>query len=625
MFVYVLKGFTGTYTRWMCRRTSDAFSPKLSNVVATPSRPVVLGKTVPRRLSAPGRSATGCWCHVLLLLLIVTTMSPPPPSWRTGSDGGRAGDLMHSDDTFSWMEPAGNCRRTGTLFVTGLSNTATTLTRPVMLRETNRLAVQLSDNGYRIYFHVAGFRGAIEKEILYIKEAEVVWPTETTAFDFSVLKRFKNEHVEYGYTINGAADDPYVDPDEAQLKRSAFPNGERFDILWVSKTEFIALHRIAVDPGLHVEHLYTIEVHASKKLLRLQAFRTGIKKTVPAAAPLGFLCQVLTPIFHVVSRIVIKCWTNPPVDEVLSLIPTASAHITRNIEIAIEAPSTDLLRALVSHPFHRRVVLQLEVGQSTMHDEHPVSHEDGRATAGQINNLLREFRYPVHLQVPYVLLDYEAADEVFTVNPVCESITIAANGGKQLSPRLLEGIVRNKSMTRLTIDYRDLSFRDYYPEIPEWNKALFNSVVFENESSLQVLILASRFDYFDFDGVATLLEMEQAAFVRLTQVLESQSNTKHGLSRFILTFPHSRLKPAIKSNDLWDARFSPSLLVNCLRRQPGGIPSRNFAGHAIERINQGVLYQHATNLVPCNLSASSATAIFDILRCVLKNSRSRSE
>jgi hypothetical protein len=82
------------------------------------------------------------------------------------------------------------------------------------------------------------------------------------------------------------------------------------------------------------------------------------------------------------------------------------------------------------------------------------------------------------------------------------------------------------------------------------------------EPRWQVLILASRFDYFDFNGLSTLLEMEQAAFIRLTQVLKSQSNKKHGLSRFVLAFPHSRVKPAIKSNDLWDARFSPSLLVN---------------------------------------------------------------
>jgi hypothetical protein len=489
-----------------------------------------------------------------------------------------------------------------------------------MVRKTKRLMSQLAANGRWIDRIFQDCRGGLDSYSTAITEADIDWPSETVEYDFSLLSRFTNNVTEFGYSIEGDSDqDSYVYPDEKEC--GEFPSG-KFDILWVSKTEFIPLHYIDDYHGVSVNRLYAMGVQLDEKLVCFNAFRNGAMKSAPAAAPLGFLRHLLTPILHVIPRIVIKCFMNPPIEEVLLLIPTTAVCITKNIEISMESPSADLLRALASHPFHRRVLLHLETEQKIEHDRYPVSNKDGSATAEEMNRLLREFQHCAHLQVPHELLYSEAQDDSFAINPCFESLTIAASGSTQLSLKLLEGIVQNKRLTRLTVECHF----DSSSEEPDWNNDLFRGVVFVRSSNLQCLTLASRYDAFDFDSDSVSLESEQDAFDGLTEVLESQSNSKHGLSRFLFSFPHSRLKPAIKSNSLWDARFSPSLLVNCLHRQPGGIPSRSVAGFSIERINQGVLYRCATNLIPCDLSASSATAIFDVLRCVLsENSRPHSE
>jgi hypothetical protein len=72
-------------------------------------------------------------------------------------------------------------------------------------------------------------------------------------------------------------------------------------------------------------------------------------------------------------------------------------------------------------------------------------------------------------------------------------------------------------------------------------------------------------------------------------------------------------KSRLKSNTVWDSEFSPTLVLNCLRRQSGGCPPAILWGLAIRRISQGILYEYATNLVPLDLSASSASAIFESL------------
>jgi hypothetical protein len=82
------------------------------------------------------------------------------------------------------------------------------------------------------------------------------------------------------------------------------------------------------------------------------------------------LSDIVAPILHMVQRIVVKFWITPPVPAALSLVPTTERKVTTNIEIDIEGPSVELLRALTLQPVHSLVLLQFERGWNSPDGNH---------------------------------------------------------------------------------------------------------------------------------------------------------------------------------------------------------------------------------------------------------------
>jgi hypothetical protein len=113
--------------------------------------------------------------------------------------------------------------------------------------------------------------------------------------------------------------------------------------------------------------------------------------------------------------------------------------------LALAQCPPDLVRALVSHPVHRQVRLSLEARSD-------LSLREIKITAQEMNDALKAFQHPVHLNIPHILTTFSCEDEIFTANPVLQSLTINSNGVPVLSPKILEGIACNTSLTHLTID-----------------------------------------------------------------------------------------------------------------------------------------------------------------------------
>jgi hypothetical protein len=504
-----------------------------------------------------------------------------------------------------------------------------------MLCATKRLANHLKSTGNDLFeYVVADIKGGYDPANTTIDEAEFVGEPVPSAgdsalvthpgFDFSMCNRLKQlpEDIrDKGYVIKRADYKcwlgPLTSPHGATGILSASAS---FDILWVSATEFVTRHKFKDDKKNSVQLLYSMDVHVNGAVFSIRAYRSKINTTAPAGAPLRFLSDVLAPVLHTVPRVVVKFWTTPPVDAVLSLVPTTEHAVTKSIELALEGPTVALLRALALHPVHSRVLLRFERGWDEVDGGYDHRDDDDRATNQETNDILRDFRHPVRLQIPFNLLDFECSGESFARNPAIESLTITG-GEKDLSASLLEGISRNDHLTHLILRNRDWELEhelrnwDYSEDTYSnsgWNATLFRDLVWVNANSIQSLTLLSHYNY--FSSYYQPLKEEQECFDKLTQGLESDAIHGHGLSTFRLAFPYSQIKPQICSNCFWDSRFLPSLVLNYLHQQAGGHPPPNASALAVQRINQGVLYSYSTNLAPWDISVSSACVMFDILR-----------
>jgi hypothetical protein len=281
-------------------------------------------------------------------------------------------------------------------------------------------------------------------------------------------------------------------------------------------------------------------------------------------------------------------------------------------------PSTEFIRALADHPIHPRVLLSF--------DSEYTFKVPWRVDDQELNDALREFRYPLQLKIPYRLLDFVGEGEIFTTNPAFTSLTIVPSiprhGPKVLSGEMLDGIALNKSVATLTIDVQHWTSFDWDEEIPEFISSLFSRLICASSSSIRSLELVSGNFYICLcepaeshrpNGFDLLIE-------RLTSLAVDMS--RHRLASFRMTCAHNNFAPPRTSTQLWDSHFSPALLLNCLRRQRGGYPSITYSGLAVRNINRGVLYRSASNLIPWDLSPSSSSVIFAILRSSIPRSES---
>jgi hypothetical protein len=181
---------------------------------------------------------------------------------------------------------------------------------------------------------------------------------------------------------------------------------------------------------------------------------------------------------------------------------------------------------------------------------------------------------------------------------------------------MLNGIAGNKNVEHLVIDDRRWDRYHYVSSTPGVINAVFG-VALRGGADLKRVTVVSQYEDRD-ERVMEPWEGEppdnvHEAFERLGKELEFPSHKRHCIAQLRWSFPRNYFIPRLKSNMLWDSKFSPALVLNYLRRQPGGCPPAILLGLATRRINQGILFKYATYSVPWNLSASNASAIFETL------------
>jgi hypothetical protein len=461
---------------------------------------------------------------------------------------------------------------------------------PALLRSSDRLARLLSSKSLAFY----------HPEMTHVREAEFDWESaeaRDSSFDFSMLNRLYDDNAKNGFSCSqkwysGMGIKPWVGG-------NALPDHSAIDILWISSTEYLTFRELAQTETAVAELLYTVNVNLVNSLIlayRLKPHEHDVSTdaAAPAECSLRFMAHLLTPIADMITEIRLVFWTPPPVETTLSMVPTSKQRMVKNMSFALEGASRDLLQALASHPIHPRVLLQLD-GQ----------HEHEQFfTKLELNRLLLQFRFPVHLQVPELLFDLKTTEEMFTANPAFESLTIAAHEGKKVSPKLLDGIAFS-NIKNLTIGSSAWDWK-CCENGPGWMDDLLRRVVLGHFSSIESLTLVSQYNF--FGRHYRPFKKEQESFDRLSRNIGSIA--WHGMSSFHFSFPCCLRNTSMKSNDIWDSRVSPSLLLNWLSHQGGGCLPSKVSGLAVRKINQGALYRLATNLLPSKLGASSASSIF---------------
>jgi hypothetical protein len=491
-----------------------------------------------------------------------------------------------------------------------------------MLRQTKRLSMFLASNGHALLrekwdvpFVEAEFAGMAAGAAVDAASFSAVPP----GFDIFRLNQLMASEVGCLIVERGGE---YPTRDEVIL-----PDDVKIDILWLSATEFITPHTFEFQNELlSVLPLCKLIVKLCGISVDLRAcallpIADGVAPRVRpplSSLPLRFCSHILTSTFHLVTRMEFSFWSIPPMNSVLSLIPTmASQNVMMDFEVAFEGVVLPVLHASGEWPVHRHVVICLE-GRLCSVDGEGISYQE-------LNDVLS--RYQHRLRLPRLFLyAFECAGETFAANPAIESLTLSASKSAQLSPKVLDGLARNQGIRHLTIVWGDwtnsfnIGWGDNWTDhsftlqIAAWIIPLFRTVVLRSEGHLQRLTFEfSGYPLHTFRSSYESTRFHQTAFEQLTQYLDLHLKNDHRVSNLQLTFPTVEYKTCIRSNRLWDSRFSPALVLNCLHGQQS-YPSQRVSGLAIRTINQGALFRNATNLVPWDLSMSSASAIYDVVR-----------
>jgi hypothetical protein len=285
----------------------------------------------------------------------------------------------------------------------------------VVLRKTNRLAMHLASNGHALYQNrevgsysewVLDLANPVEVEFFTSSTAEPI--IEEDLLDFPHLSKRKRlldrmswltevdsedaaettSHFPFPPQSDRLFDqldflrDPPSDRDKGyeilpfqdagdhsdllgRMKRFRMYGGA--DILWLSATEFVSLHRFHArshELELYSSNSYAMSVGQWKLLaysLPQLDNTDGVFRFGPVSdLPLRFLYHVLAPIFYKVYPLEIEIAAETPVEAALTLVPRTEQSPLNRTTIFFPFASTELLHALSSFPFHHRVRLQLE-------------------------------------------------------------------------------------------------------------------------------------------------------------------------------------------------------------------------------------------------------------------------
>jgi hypothetical protein len=351
---------------------------------------------------------------------------------------------------------------------------------------------------------------------------------------------------------------------------------DQADILWLSKTEFVSLHYFRSGSREHntnSSYAYALSVDQWKflaySLPHLDNANGELRFGPVSDLPLRFVYYMLSPVSHEVSSFEVEMTPATPVDATLALIPRTDQRPLDNTTVLFPYTSTGILHALSSFPFHHRVRLRFE-------DWYGID-----VPPQELNDLLLRFRFPVHLEVPRTLLDFECENETFTTNPSFTSLTFSSCHAP-LSTRMLNGIGHNKGMKHLVIDCWDWDYRRNDMVVPSVIKAVFRGAL-QGGTNRKILTLVSRYENnergYETDESEPPKSVREA-FERLGKDLLLTSQKRHCAAQLHWRFPRSRGTPRMKSNKLWDSEFSPALVLNCLHEQPGGCPPAILLGLA---------------------------------------------
>jgi hypothetical protein len=478
----------------------------------------------------------------------------------------------------------------------------------------DKLVSNAASHGHALYSHEEVGAGETELDIFNPVEVEFVSPAESVGagnnaesfpfppqtdslyLKFTRLMKYPDER-DMGYEIL-----PFRAPHDQSIFLQRMTDTRRrrndeADILWLSPTVFVSSHLFHGHNG-DIHSSYAFGMSSPWKLLaynlpQFDSTTRGFSFGSVTDLPLRFFRHVSAPILHDVSSLEIEIRAKTPVDPFLAFIPRTDHPPMPATTVFFPYAFTELLQALSVYPVHRCFRLRVEAG-----------YGESCVKAQELNDLLLGFQFPVHLQVPRDLLYFESVTESFTMNPAFTSLTISTwHAG--LSTNMLDGIARSESLTNLAVDCRGWDRNDNTVSIL---KAVICHAL-QGSRNLKCLTLVAHCG----DLKSKSLGSMQGIFDRLSRDLDLPSCNRHSVSRFHWSFPNSRCKPRLKSNIWWDSGFSPALVVNCLYQQPGRCPPAHLLDLAVRRINQGTLFNYATDLAPCDLSASSASAIFESL------------
>jgi hypothetical protein len=285
---------------------------------------------------------------------------------------------------------------------------------------------------------------------------------------------------------------------------------EAIDFLWVSETEFLSCHApTCLENRGFMRMSYRVDVESMEVKKCFRGYRLeqltdlGEESAVESSSGLvlHFLAHQFAQILNRELKIQVQCSGYCPVEAALSVVPTALQNMVKAVAICFVCPSMELVTALAYHPIHPRVVLSFD-SEHTFKVPWSVNDQE-------LNDALREFRYPLQLKVPYRLVDFSGEGEIFTTNPAFTSLTIVPSiprmGPKVLSGKMLDGIALNKSVAALTIDVQHWTSFDWDEEIPEFISTLFSRLICASSSSIRSIFTSVSAEQRIFLGPTDLI------------------------------------------------------------------------------------------------------------------------
>jgi hypothetical protein len=514
-----------------------------------------------------------------------------------------------------------------------------------MLRWTSRLRNHLISNGHEIYM----FNRDVENGHTLCDLHEAEWVLDppkrkrkkmTNAnplSDLFDLLRTEKMRREFGPSYHTDVVLPFVNEgDDSVFGENNSRDGalvaeeDLIDVLWLSPTEFVSKHRIGTftlqDVWLHHywircaldinppgHHLCFVDFCA----YGLPEFNGEEISCGPAPEQtIHLLRQLLAPWMRKLSSISIELREYPSLPTsvfatMTSLFPRKDHVIDfklrehRNcIELSFHGHvSNDHMRHLSQYPFHPIVCLRFE-GASL----------GPRGRQQFLNDLFRQFQHLRQLRPPECLLHFDSESVSFTSNPAFEQLVLEDDDLRK-TPRLpqavLEGLAGNKNTNCLTLHSR----------LNEQSVEAIISGFFQISAPAVGLSLVPLVPWLTpfagWDSTA------QSFLSALTERIASDSSRKfgrsHGLSHFFFRVPGVECP---SSNATWDSLALPSLLLNWLHNRrkreaslvTAGPLKVQMAEFTIRAVNQGSLIRNASNLIPYDLSTSSASVIYDVIR-----------